>query len=626
MTEQTLSLNMVAATDKVTDSYWLNMEVKKDPVLDGMTVAEAASIIDAAYNIKPCESAELQENDIWQPDDSDTLGDIWTDVVDASTVDADKLAAQKRFVDAISPYTTRCDEQNLSELISYDVTIKVFRSHREELYKLQMANGLAEPATKHGGRVVHTIDIDGRNSHTFNNPIIENPVISWQGFDGPEIHIIGNTAYWDGPVEATIRAEFDTEWDEVKIRVTGEYDDSSMIEGTDDTTFGTGWYSGSESGEEIDDYQDIQCSVLAFYHYQYEELILNRPEDDESVSETDKVNICSFITAIGDDDGGEGEDPDPDAKCQQNVNETTICQCSGEERLNSYYEPVPCPGGVNDGATIPGSVARRIYADCGYRDSASDPDFYEDTCCQTPKEAEVGLPLCKKLVTRFMGTNKKNYKESDYPLGTKFVVVSPVDAQCGEHVTEQVINAKNCCDGVSDLAWDAERSVSVLYPDDIGSVSVTGGKTPVTWQVRGSGFWTNAAHTERDVVSESAIAIYTDADACGRCAIYATDGCTSATGYVLATQGVWEAITPCAGATTLVYWFPSGNNVYVINENDGLRDANTYRVHVVNSPAECDALMAEATVIDCCGYGGLSESGTSCLVPIVANSWKWVCP
>ncbi len=545
--EQNLSINLVPDGGQVDNPYWLHMEIKKDALQDGMTVAAAARIIDAVYNIKACEPAETQQQDVWQQSDSDSDRDIWTDTQATIDTAAANLEAQRRFAASLSEYTTDCDgSQSLSELVAYDVIIKVFRSHREELYKLQMVNGTAGTARKCTGRVVHTVDIEGGSSYTFNNPIIAAPVLSWQGLDGPEIHILGNTAYWDDAVTGTLRAEFDTEWDEVGIHVTGEPADSSLIVGTSSPVFGTGFYSGSESGEEIDDYQDVECSVLAFYHYEYEELVLNRPEEDESTTDTDRLNICHFVMSVGDDDSDAGE-ADPDAICQQHVNETIVCQCDGKEESDNHYEPVPCPPGVSAGSTLQGSQERRTYKDCGYRDSANDPVFYEEKCCESPDDADVTLPLCKTTVTKFTGTSEKAFNEADYPKGTNFVTVSPVDGQCGEHVTEQVIHAAQCCDGIPPLVWDDVNSVEVIALDSSGTVYVSAGKSPYTWSVRGSGFSFSGGLREA-VTAEPWILVYTDDDACGSATVVVTDGCTSATGSIRGTVGTWQQVGMIANA------------------------------------------------------------------------------
>ncbi|MCG8688648.1 MAG: hypothetical protein MI892_27505, partial [Desulfobacterales bacterium] len=65
---------------------------------------------------------------------------------------------------------------------------------------------------------------------------------------------------------------------------------------------------------------------------------------------------------------------------------------------------------------------------------------------------------------------------------------------------------------------------------------------PYSWKVRGQGFYTNKACTERDAITSiPVLKIYTK-NSCGVCAVYVTDGCSSDTGEVLSTVGGWVAV------------------------------------------------------------------------------------
>lgn len=625
MNEHQLSLNLVAAGVLI-DPYWFNMEIKKDALQDGMTVAEAATVIDATYNIKACEPAETQQHDIWTPTDSGTNKNIWTDAKNTIAEAADTLEAKKRFAASLSDYTQNCAHSLLAipELIAYDVTLKIFRSHQSELYKLQMANGTAGPAIKFEGRVVHTVDIDNASSHTFDNPIIRRPVMSWQGFSGPKIHIKGNTAYWEGTVNGILRAEFGTEWDEVTIHVTGDFADSSMIEGTDNSVMGTGWYSGSESGEEINDYQDVECSVLAFYHFEYEELILNKPEKDESTTETDKLNICHFVNSTKDDSssGDEPGDDEEQAMCQQHVNETVVCQCDGDERHDGHYEPVVCPDGVRGGSTLQGSVDRRTYKDCGYRDKANNPAYYEDQCCELPAEAEVSLPLCMEMVTRFTGDGQGEVDRSKYPEGTNFVTVSPVDGQCGEHTVKQVVASNNCCVGVPAITWDDENSVEVMADNTQAVVAVTPGKGPYKWSVRGQGFTFTGGL--RDIITDSNAAYIITENACGVAAIAVSDMCSSTSGAVKSTDGQW-VLDPdgggCVGGDMSSYSCGVNCTAYTWINKDRKQ---TQTVNLNDGSLVCK----EGVSICADGYGSYPPCPTEtgyCWCVTQNEYYKWVC-
>lgn len=544
MNDQTLNINL-ADRSAVTNPYWLHMEIVAEDKPDGLTVAEAADIIDATYNITLCEQQGPSE--MWSQPASTGNNDIWDEhknednfLLGTDEQEAANLEAQKRFADAIVGYDAiGCREK--SGIILYTVEIKVFRSHQDELYKLQMSNGIASTPSIHTGRVIHTRDIDKQTSVTLDNPITGNPIVIWQGIDnGPSIHITGNTLHWDGEFTGTLRAEFDTTWDQLTISVTGESLDSELITGTDQSYYGTGWYAGTEDSNEISDYNNNECAVLGFYHYQYEELILEEPEPDNSTSETDKINICSFITRVEGAVGDTREDSE-EKDCSRHVLEEIICQCGSapDKESNSYYEAVACPAGVSPGTTLQGTREFKSYKDCGYRDEVNDPAFYEEKCCEE-WPFEEGMPLCKKITTVYNGSGE----EADilgYPEGTAFVIVSPSDGQCGEYLIEQVVNALQCCDGVPPLVWDYEESVDVMAPESRGVIVVTGGRMPRTVKVRGKGFYLDAAFTQRDgLVSSESFYLYTSDEACGIAYITVIDGCSSVLGAVRSTQGVYN--------------------------------------------------------------------------------------
>ena len=549
MDEQTLPISLSNATG-INDPYWLHMELKKDSVDDGMTVNEAADLIDSAYNIKACEPEESQ--DIWAQGELSGY-DIWNPVEDKTGVDTETLAAQQRFADSLAnlDVMNSCVASGTSaaELLPYDATIKIFRSHHDELYKLQMVNGTASSPVRVEDRVIHHLDIEDQTSVTLDNPIIsyrpvKTPVIKWMGVDGPEIHIKGNTLYWGTPMTGILRAEFDTEWDEVTVHVTGDLSDSTMITGTTPPDYmGTGFYSGSENGEEIDDYQDIECSVLAFYHYQYQEIVLHRPEEDESTTVGEKLNFCHFVTTMADSDisgsdstiGYDQEQP----LCKQHVLEDVVCRCKGRNETHDYYEMVPCPAGIPAGSTLRDGIERRTYKDCGYRDSTNDPAFYEEKCCELPDDTDVTLPPCQKQRLPYSGDGN-GFNTSSYPKDTTFVTVSPAGGMCGEHLIEQVIASNNCCVGVPALAWDSDTSASVMPPASSAVVAVTGGKLPLTVSIRGKGFYLDSGLSRRDGVADHrSFYIFTDATACGTADITVTDGCTTTTGFVKSTNGQW---------------------------------------------------------------------------------------
>ncbi len=312
MIDQSLSISFSNTTsDVVKDPYWLNMEIVQDEAADGMSVGQAAAIIDALYDISVCgESPDPYNLDGKQEVNNEPSQEDFNTAIRDVIVDANGVFSM--------PDTCEMSSYNIAgEEGAYDVEIKVFRSHPgTEIYKLRLSNGTASRPRKITERVSHTLEIEETTSYTVDNPIQGRPVIAWVGVNGPDLHITGNTIWWEGKFTGTLQAEFETEYDLIEIHVHGEPTNSQIIEGTLPEGYtGEGWYSGEEDASEITDIQNIQCSVLAFYHYQFEELILNRPEEDSSVSGQEKDDICSALdsnygysnTHIGGDD----DSPEP---------------------------------------------------------------------------------------------------------------------------------------------------------------------------------------------------------------------------------------------------------------------------------------------------------------------------
>ena len=536
MSDHVLSVSLTNR-EIITDPYWLHMEIVEDQPDDGMTVGQAAAIIDSIYGIETC-------------GESPALMDVWNlqgerDPAPEEPPPEDKFASA---ISALSlPSCTNIAATAAGEPGSYDVQIQVFRSHQDELYKLRLSNGTSGSPRRTRERVVHTIDVDGKTHITLDNPVIGRPVIVWQGFSGPEINIMGNTLWWDGEVTGTLRAEFDTIYDLLDIHVHGEPTDSEVVVGTMPPGFmGVGWYSGTEDAGEITDLQNIECSVLAFYHYQYQELILNRPEDDETVSDDDRFGICNGLVTIGDGDrdGEAGEE----TTCYQLREVIEICDCSKEEQSRSERVAVACPEGVAAGSTLEDAAPTVEYVSCGEHDKVYDPAFYKETCCEEwPFYPDQDMPRCTKIYKKFGGRgdvdeSAKADLQEKYD-NISFVSVGPESNICGEWVIEQLINANNCCDGVPPISWDEENSAEVI--DGTGEVFILGStaETVKEWKVRGDGFYVDAGLSKRDISTKNdSIVIYQKPDACGTATIYVTDGCSSATGFVRSPNGSWQSV------------------------------------------------------------------------------------
>lgn len=437
MSNQTLSLS-ISPQETITDPYWINMEIMEDEYADGMTIGAAADIIDALYDIEVCD----QDNP-----------DVWN--MGGTREPAEEPPTAEKFNDvigAVAPGLADCRNIKSAEADpgSYDVKIKVYRSHEYEKYKLIVSNGTpGTPRRIDVEQVTETVHVENATHVTMDKPVGGIKNLAWIGASAtPEIKQLGNTFYWEGKVTGTLRAEFGTYHDLINVHVHGQAGESSVITGSmPPEMFGEGWYSGSEDGSELTDIGNIQCSVLAFYHYQYEELQLNRPENDDSVTDDVRYGICS--TTVIPWEGGTNSDfssseceaecsercPDiPEevckSKCQealtdckdteenctkayydcitscsgttkdkdcvsscsdackrdcyQRSNDINLCLCSKDSTTDRERKVVACPEGVRTGSELEDEKETTNYVDCGEREEPYLPEVYEEKCCYPP--------------------------------------------------------------------------------------------------------------------------------------------------------------------------------------------------------------------------------------------------
>lgn len=520
MGNEKLQINFSLDDQSGINPYWLRMELV-EPEDGQMTVGEAADFIDALYNVSLCGEADPVE----EPDGSD-----WDRALDLiSLPTCDNLLAME-------------DDPG-----SYDCEVRVYRSHADELYKIILTNGTIGLVVQKEERVIETIDIEDLHYITLDRPIRDRPVVAWQGIDGPDINITGNTLWWDGYFTGVLRIEFDTAFDLVPVHVHGiNNQDSEVITGTDESFFGDGWYSGDEDGTELLDINDQQCTLLGFYHYQYEELVLSKPENDESESINE---LCAYAgsTHMAGDDGFNASGGGGDCFAKQGFND--ICICGGEENEAVENVPVPCPSGTNAGEYVPESEKNEItdrYVDCGNPDEVHEPGYYEETCCEPWPFYPTDLPLCLEHYAKFTGLNLTDDIKSDlrqkYGDNVNIIGVGPREGVCGHEITTQKVSQGNCCEGVTAIVWDHDQSIQILAPNATGAVFVSGGLGVKEWKVRGTDLWLDKDRKIRDGIGGNAVNLYAGPDFCGSGSIYVTDGCSSASNGIRGTEGVWRLI------------------------------------------------------------------------------------
>lgn len=529
MTEQSLQINFSLAGGRPVDPYWLRMEMVKNDDTQ-MTVGEAAGIIDALYDVSICGRTDDEPQTI-EEQEQPTADDWRAALARLRYPSCEALAAAE------------------DDMGAYDAQIKVYRSHQGELYKMLLSAGDIRSVVRTEERVTLTLDIEEKSYITLDVPIVHSPVIAWQGVDGPDIRIIGNTLYWDEVFTGVLRAEFNTIYDLVDVHVHGiTNEDSEIVSGSsgDGRWLGTGWYSGDEDGTELLDVKDIECAVLAFYHYQFETITLHKPEIDESVPIDDIMAICEWTgstTVPGDGDFGR------DGECFKAVKSIEICECGGKRTTTRKEIKTGCPPGVNKGTTVNKGKEEAggfDFVDCGGDDEVSSAAFYEKTCCEEiSDDHEDFLPKCKERHSRYTGNCIPDHEwlKKAYGNDAQIIMVGAKHGVCGELIVTQDTSGADCCDGVSALSWDTENSGDIVTPGSTSGVAVLGGKLPLEVSIRGAGFYLDPDLTVRDgTVDGRSIMIFASPDACGYANISVADGCSKTSGGIKSTEGQWNSV------------------------------------------------------------------------------------
>lgn len=468
------------------------------------TIGETADLVDAVYHIDPCNPQAAAP-----PVDQQDFQALVKQEFDLALCDTDpdgSTHAQLQVIlsDPATPYGLRLDQDAVIEqtvAVDEEVSLRL---------PIEDASSLVLPYPVTGGR----------------------PVFGWGGdraygpgglIIAPDIDRDGNTLVFDYPLTGIVTAEYLTRYFLVNITFPGDQD----------------------------------CRALCFAMGLVAELDLQRPESQGTLSDWEKYCNPQTKWVFNPPDG---------VTCYEEVELSYRCECdtNQESRSITIRRGVPCPDGFITWGVEPGDYKiGDKYEIAGYEhcpdlavnygsQDLSDPDYYAQLCCNPPPQG-ITLPHCATVTSKNPGgaalENGEDYYRKIYGPATRFVPVAPADGDCGTMETKQDVYQHNCCDGVTPIYWDYDNSAEVIADNSKGLVTVTGGRPPYTWQVRGSGFWADAAHAWRDVETDVPyLWLYTQ-DSCGTCDIYVTDGCSSSSGLVRSDVGQWSFLTnnpePC---------------------------------------------------------------------------------
>lgn len=494
------------------DRYWLRIvqPSKESGADDAITTGEAAALADTLYNIDPC----------LEPDEQlEALAEITEEKLNQSAADV-----------------FGGDLEACRAALSGDYTeqIKIIRSHPDEEppepFQLELSAGRVASSGQRRETVTALLSINGQSSIDLEYPVVVNkntPVeqqgvtFAWIGdvigtsglIDPPKIERSGNTIYWDGEATGQVKAKYPTLYDVATVEVPGQ---PTAVVG-------------------VGNAQNVK--VLAYWHMMVFPGDISAPVTDDTVSKGAMQQLCGYMAQspayITQPTGGTGgtssseattdPDPEPDESDDDSI---YGCQTNDHSPFDSpaYYKKVCCDN-------MPGDI---------------------NTCPESRIRRPGGVGMSKADIEKYTsGTGN-----------VEFIPCAP-DAKegCGSVIMRMWVPKKNCCDEVAPLEWDHESSVEVIAPSSNGMVYVLNGKRPVTWSVRGRGFFTNSARTQREATTTVGnLRIYTDSTACGVGYVTADDGCSTVQWQVRATQGTWVFVKEVSGYALQSdgEWFISG--------------------------------------------------------------------
>ncbi len=175
-------------------------------------------------------------------------------------------------------------------------------------------------------------------------------------------------------------------------------------------------------------------------------------------------------------------------------------------------------------------------------------DEMTELCCEPTgelqcEEEKIGVyngPTDEEILAKLGITIDANGRDQD---GRRIRIKRRERSQpCGKIIRRYKVEQLDCCEEVAELVYDADNSVDILSPGTSGVVRFTGGRLPVTVQVRGNGFSLDGYNQRDGLAYSRAFWVYAHEMACGQAPINIDDGCTVVQGSVRSTVGRWDGV------------------------------------------------------------------------------------
>ena len=346
------------------ETRWLRMEQVEIPD-EGVTMAQAAELVDALYGINACE---------------DGLGN------GGKAADEDALPDEETYLDMARDKLSldMCDE-TASASASWEAEVDVFRSHQDDGYSLEGERVTVGEAAIVEKTVTETLEVNGA-SCDLSWPYAGDIAVSGAGAAVADVR--GSTVNFAAPVRGRVRVAYRAVWERVKLTV---------LKGAaaGGTLAGLAFVSGGAGGTRTSSREEDAASVVAFWRDLAAECSLTRPPaDDQDVDRAELERLC-----------GRRTDWHVTGECWETVERYDICNCSGAEAPNprSADADAPCPEGVRPGSWLGRRRELEGHVDCEGEgeEGLNTREFYEAHCCEG--RFRENLPRCRETREAYRG-------------------------------------------------------------------------------------------------------------------------------------------------------------------------------------------------------------------------------
>lgn len=460
------------------ENYWIRL-VQTNADGDFATVADAAQVIDAVFEINPCEDAGTGgEAAELNPDGTYATAVAEADFANVvkGVIDFDACLAAGRY--------------------DWTATLAIIRSHNAIPYNLVIEGGQLVQTVVVTGQIAANLVFSGETSLDLEFPVVAGFSAAWSGRvvtesgNPPQVTLLGSTINLTEAATGNLSLRYLTEYDRATITIPGNGETSLQ-----------------------------SAEVLAFWHYLVEPFTLSPPEID-ATSAGDRL-LCSQQVDI---------DIPEETLCWETVSQYTLCSCGdGEYDRVDVEQSVSCPEGASPGDHFMGTRSVLAgYADCGKPafDDISTPEFYEQKCCVPPP---FPLPRCitqRSVMGGGVGiVNGPQYYLDTYGPGTRIVGVSPRDGICGTIEWQQRIAAENCCEDAVPLVAHPDNP-STIAPGGSVEMRVTGGDpdTDFLWTASGGLMFINGTNT---IFTGHNAQVFAPEQVCPNNVVRVDDGCSA---------------------------------------------------------------------------------------------------